>query len=90
VVNFTMRPKMNRAVLPLHGVLLQVGGPGTGKSSLARGLANRTAEAFKGENVRLLEVEAHGLGGGISETRTSISVVSDRICAEGKNYSDVV
>lgn len=61
VLNFTVRPKVSRAVLPLHGVLLLVGPPGTGKTSLAKGLANRVAEVFKRSNFRLVEIEAHGL-----------------------------
>lgn len=61
VLNFTVRAKVARTVLPLHGVVLLVGPPGTGKTSLAKGLANRTAEAFKASNFRLVEVEAHGL-----------------------------
>ena len=53
VLNFTIRSKVSRTVLPLHGVILLVGEPGTGKTSLARGLAHRTAESFKGARFRL-------------------------------------
>lgn len=46
VLNFTVRGKVERNVLPLHGVIFLVGSPGTGKTSLARGLAHRIAESF--------------------------------------------
>ena len=61
VLNFTLRSKVKRTVLPLHGAILLVGQPGTGKTSLARGLAHRTAESFSNDGFRLLEVEPHGL-----------------------------
>ena len=34
IVNFTVRPKVKRTVLPLHGAILLVGPPGTGVSAL--------------------------------------------------------
>ena len=61
VLNFTMRGKVPRTVIPLHGVIMLTGLPGTGKTSLARGLAHRVATSFPGGKFKLLEVEPHSL-----------------------------
>lgn len=61
VLNFTLRRRVDRTVLPLHGAILLLGSPGTGKTSLARGLAHRTAESLAGGDFWLLEVEPHTL-----------------------------
>jgi pachytene checkpoint protein 2 len=61
VLNFTLRPQVKRELIPLHGIILLIGPPGTGKTSLGRGLASVTAGSFKGPDFLYLEVEPHAL-----------------------------
>src|SRR5216683_2997682 len=48
ILNFTVRGKVDQAQLPLHGLILLHGPPGTGKTSIGRGLASRVAQVVKG------------------------------------------
>ena len=62
VLNFTLRPAVPRSDLPLHGLILLAGAPGTGKTSLARGLASKTAQMFPdARDFLYAEVEPHSL-----------------------------
>jgi SpoVK/Ycf46/Vps4 family AAA+-type ATPase len=83
MLNFTVRGKIDRTVIPLHGVILLVGPPGTGKTSLARGLAHRTAESFQGGGFRLLEVEPHALtSSAMGKTQRVVSELFSQSIAE--------
>jgi AAA+ superfamily predicted ATPase len=77
--------------LPLHGVILLVGQPGTGKTSLAKGLANRVAELFKGQTFRLLEVEPHGLtSSAMGKTQRAVSDLFSQTIAEAAEVGPTI
>lgn len=78
VLNFTLRSKVNRAFIPLHGIILLVGLPGTGKTSLAQGLASKTAEVISG--CLYLEIEPHSLTSGtLGKSQKAIIELLERV-----------
>jgi AAA+ superfamily predicted ATPase len=91
VLNFTVRGKVPPTVMPLHGVIFLVGEPGTGKTSLARGLADRVARSFKGGPFQLLEVEPHALtSAAMGKTQRAVSELFSQSIAEAATKGPTV
>jgi AAA+ superfamily predicted ATPase len=91
VLNFTVRKKIPRAVLPLHGIILLVGPPGTGKTSLARGLADRVARSFGGSKLKLLEVDPHVLGSSaMGKTQKAVAELFSQTIAEAAAAGPII
>ncbi len=58
---FQLRQNFSFESIPVHGLIMLTGVPGTGKTTLARGLANQVAGALKGTKARLVQVDPHAL-----------------------------
>ena len=68
-----------------------MGAPGTGKTSLARGLASRTATSFQGGDFQLLEVEPHELtSSAMGKTQRAVSELFSQTIAEAASQGPTI
>jgi AAA+ superfamily predicted ATPase len=83
LLNFTLfslkhRARMDAVRLPIHGLIVLAGPPGTGKTTLAGGLADQAARAL-GESVLFVEVNAHAFPSQmLGESQRSVARLFDR------------
>lgn len=79
----SVRPKVPFEVAPLHGLIILAGEPGTGKTTLARGLASKVAAMLPGQKVVFIQIDPHALASAaLGKSQQAVTKLFDQTIPE--------